>query len=393
MRRAVARRSGGPPRLATGRREGELRRRLDEAEARYRALAEMLPSIPYASALDVQGAFTYVAPQVKRLLGYEPEELLADKRLWLSRVHPDDRSRVLIELVRAHRGGRGFAAEYRMLDREGRVRWVRDEARAVCDPSGRPLFIQGLWTETTGRRRLEGEISGQRRALASSKAQNQEFASVASHELKAPLRRIVNLSELLAARAGPSLDEESRGMLARVSEAAVRMQELMRALAHFAEQEALPAARVNVDAAAVFDRALDELREEIAATGAEIDRGPLPEVWAEPELLERVFYNLLDNALKFRGARTPRVRAWAERAGGEWVISVRDNGIGIAPGQARRVFAMFDRLPTARSAGAGIGLAVCRNIVESFGGRIWVESELGEGATFRFTLPPARSAR
>lgn len=386
-------RAAGRARPASRRRTGEpdLRKRLAAAEAGYAALARSLPLTTYTSALDVQGAFTSMSPQVESLLGYKPEDFLADRRLWMKLVHPEDRQGLLPLLVRAHRGG-GFAAEYRLLDRRGRPRWIRDESRVVRGPGGEALFILGTWTEITGRKDLERETAGQSRALASSRAELEQLVSAASHELNAPLRRIINLGELLLLRCGGRLDAEERGMLERVVSSAGDMHRLVHGLRAYAEGGAARPAPVPVDLQETAARVLSELGESAREAGAEITSGPLPKVLAEPALAASLLRHLLENALKYRGPRPPRVHVSASRSGGRCVISVRDNGIGIHPGQAERVFSVFSRLnPQSGHPGAGLGLAAAKRIVESFGGRIWVESEPGEGSTFSFTLPAAEA--
>jgi PAS domain S-box-containing protein len=357
----------------------------DDAEARYRALTEMLPLVTYVAALDVQGAITRISPQVEALLGFPPEDWLSGPGFWLSRLHPDDRGRVLPLLVRAHRGAAPFVAEYRLLGRDGKARWVRDESRAVRDEGGKPRFIMGTWTEITGLKSAEREAEGQERRLASSQAELAQFVSVAAHELAAPLRRIVNLGELLERRAAGSLDAESRALLGRMTRAAGRMGELLAGLVRYSEWGGAAVNAAAVDAGAALDRALAELGEGRAEA---VTRGRLPAVWADAVLLERVWANLLDNAFKFKGPLPPAVHVSAAREAGDWVFSVRDNGIGIHPRAAQRVFGIFDREdPHGPRPGVGLGLAVCKKLLERMGGRIWVESDPGEGSTFRFTLP------
>lgn len=368
----------------------ELLKRLEAAEARYEALSGMLPLVSYVAPFDVHGAFLSVSPQVEALLGFPPARWVADPRLWLSRLHPEDRVRVLARLASRHRGPGPAAEEYRLLDRQGRPRWVRDESRVVRDAAGRALFIMGTWTELSARKRRERDAAARERRLEAARSELELFVSVASHELAAPLRRIVNLGELLEKRASRRLDEESRGLLRRMRASAARLQELVLALVRYAEQDGGASARERTELDRVLDEALAELAEPARRAGAVVTRGPLPVVWSEPALLGRVLRNLLDNALVHRGPRPPRVRVWAERAGPDWVVSVRDEGPGMDARQARRAFSLFERVEHATpGSGMGLGLAVCRKFVERLGGRIWVESEPGEGATFRFTLPAA----
>lgn len=355
--------------------EKTLQQRLDQAEARYDALVKRLPVVIYTAALDVQAAFTYLSPQVEDLLGYKPEEFISDRALWLKLMPPEDRRRILAALGKAHAGGKRFSAEYRLLHRSGRAAWISDESEVVRDKNGRPLMIQGMWTDITRGKTLAEEAESLRRELASSRSELEQFISIASHELRAPLRRIANLGELLTLRRGDSYAEEERGLLTRIRDSAAAAQELVAGLVAYGETEQrAPLSTVDMNEAA--GRVLAGLSERIRAEEATITCRPLPKVLAVPSLLERVLYHLLDNALKFRGTDPPRIHIWAARSEGLWTISVRDNGAGIPHRRARRIF----------SAGVGMGTAICRKIVERFGGRIWVDSEPGEGSTFHFTL-------
>ncbi len=393
VRQAAARRTKPSPRtrpfrVPAGAAPAALERRLEEAEARYRSLVALLPVVAYVSAFDVQGAFVYVSPQVTELLGYAPAEWIARRGLWLKRMVPADRLRVLPLLGRRRPGG-GFSAEYRLLDRAGRIKWIKDDAVVIRDGAGKPLFTQGIWTDISERKRIEKESAARGRELDSSRSEIAQFISIASHELKAPLRRIVNLSELLAQRAQARLDAAEKALLGRIAESASSMQALVAALVEYGDASGRRPL-VPVDLGRSLDRALEDLAETIAASGARITRGELPRVMAEPVLLATLLRALVDNAIKFKGAEAPRVHVYAERSDGELRVAVRDNGIGIHPGQAHRIFALFDRLhPPERYAGLGVGLAMAKKIVEGFGGRIWVDSAPGDGATIRFTARPA----
>ena len=373
--------------------DDSLRAQLAAAQARYDALTARLPFVVYLSALSVQGAFTAMSPRVQELTGYPPEDWLKDRGLWLRRMHPDDRLAVLPMLVKAHRGGGDFRAEYRLIDRGGRAKWIVDESVTVRGDDGRALFIQGTWRETTERRRLESQVEGRDRALASTRGELEQFVSVASHEFKAPLRRIVNLGELLTRRLLPGLDAESSRALGEMCASAATMQALVAGLVEFAEADrGVPCREVDLDE--TLTRVLEDLKEAVAGSAATVTRGPLPKVWAEPEPLARVLRALLDNALKFRGDAAPRVHISCESSGSHWTVTVRDHGIGLHPRHAERVFGLFDRVRPGARPGLGLGLAVARKIVERAGGRIWVESEPGEGASFRFTMPcPAPEPR
>ncbi|MDE2291258.1 MAG: response regulator, partial [Elusimicrobia bacterium] len=230
--------------------------------------------------------------------------------------------------------------------------------------------------------------------LERSNAELEQFAFVASHDLQEPLRKVVGFCELLEQREAGRLEEESLDCVRRAAASARRMQDMVRGLLALARAARPGEPPAPVDAARALAQALEDLQGEVARTGASVTSGPLPTVLARGPQVSQLFENLVANALKFRGERPCEVRVEARRDGKDgWVFSVRDNGIGIDPRYAERVFGVFERLhPRGRYPGSGIGLAICRKIVESQGGRIWVESAPGAGATFYFTLPAAEAA-
>jgi light-regulated signal transduction histidine kinase (bacteriophytochrome) len=215
-----------------------------------------------------------------------------------------------------------------------------------------------------------------------------QFAYAASHDLRTPLRSISGFAQLLQKKHTGLVDEEASHWIARIVSGANRMERLIEDLLSYARLESQDRNLVSVDCAAVVDDALQLLESEIRETRAEVTSGPLPTITGDQGQLVQLFQNLIGNAIKYHGARPPRVHVSAQRRDGAWVFSVSDNGIGIEPGQHQRIFEIFRRLHTQREyPGTGIGLAVCRRVVERHGGTIWVESEPGQGSTFRFTIP------
>jgi signal transduction histidine kinase len=215
-----------------------------------------------------------------------------------------------------------------------------------------------------------------------------QFAYVASHDLQEPLRMVTTYMQLLAQHNHGQLDAEAQEFMDYAVEGAQRMHALIVDLLSFSRMERQAVEWTETDSEAVLEQALRDLQLRIAESGAVVTHDALPTVTAAPELLRQLLENLLSNALKFRGPEPPRIHLSAQRQGTEWVFSVRDNGIGLDPQHATRIFQMFQRLHTHREyPGTGIGLAICQKIVERHGGRIWVESEPGKGATFWFTLP------
>ncbi len=230
-------------------------------------------------------------------------------------------------------------------------------------------------------RQLKQELAGARNEL-------QQFAYMASHDFREPVRLIAGYVQLLAQRTQGKLDAEAGDLMASALEGVAQMQERMDGLLEYA--------RVTTDGAGfqptaceeVFAEALSSLRQSIEESAAEIHHQNLPVILADASQIRSVFHNLISNALRFRSADPPRVAVRAERSGNEWVFAVQDNGIGLDSQYAGRIFQLFQRLHTRTECpGAGVGLAVVKRIVERHGGRVWVESEPGKGATFYFTIP------
>jgi signal transduction histidine kinase len=224
--------------------------------------------------------------------------------------------------------------------------------------------------------------------LARSNAELEQFAYVASHDLQEPLRKIASFCQLLARRYHGQLDERADQYIDFAVDGAKRMQVLINDLLAFSRVGRQASAHVPLDSADLVADAQANLADLIAESGAEIDVGPLPTVRGERALLTAVFQNLIGNAVKFRGSAPPKVRIAVSPAGDEWEFSVTDNGIGIAPEYADRVFVIFQRLHAKEAyPGTGIGLAMCRKIVEYHGGRIWLDTSFDAGTLVRFTLP------
>jgi light-regulated signal transduction histidine kinase (bacteriophytochrome) len=221
-----------------------------------------------------------------------------------------------------------------------------------------------------------------------------QFAYVASHDLQEPLRMVTIYMQLVVQRYQSQLDAEAQEFIGYAVEGAQRMQALILDLLAYSRVETQREEESETDSEAVLEQVLRDLQLAVAESGAVVTHDPLPLVTAVPGQLRQVLENLLSNAVKFRGPEPPRIHLSAQRQETEWVFSVRDNGIGLDPGQATRIFQMFQRLHTRKEyPGTGMGLAICKKIVERHGGRIWVASEPGQGATFFFTLPAPAQKR
>jgi PAS domain S-box-containing protein len=266
------------------------------------------------------------------------------------------------------------------------------ESRKVLqrDADGWPTGILEINRDVTARRRAEQALEERAQELARSNADLEQFANVASHDLQEPLRMVASYTQLLAKRYGGQLDERADRWIGYAVDGANRMQTLINDLLRYSRVGTRGGELTVVSTEAALAAALANLRLTIREAEAEIVQEPLPQVLGDETQLIQLFQNLIGNAVKFRGKEAPRVEISARRDGDEWTFSVRDNGIGVEQEFAERIFVIFQRLHERdRYAGTGIGLAISKRIVERHGGRIWLESAPGKGATFRFTLHAA----
>ena len=244
-----------------------------------------------------------------------------------------------------------------------------------------------LSVELDERRRAEQRMAQYAAELARSNAELEQFAYVASHDLQEPLRMVASFTQLLARRYRGQLDKDADEFIGFAVDGATRMQSLINDLLAYSRVGTRGEPFAPTDCGAVLQMALDNLARSVQESGAVITHDPLPTVPGDEVQLTQLFQNLIANASKFGGRETPRIHVSAEKQGPQWVFVVRDNGIGIAPEQQERIFMIFQRLHhRSEYPGTGIGLAICKKIVERHGGRIWVESRPGEGATFYFSL-------
>ena len=255
-----------------------------------------------------------------------------------------------------------------------------------------PLIVRAALQE----RQLRQEHRRAQEELLRSNRDLEQFAYVASHDLQEPLRMVAIFTQLLAERFRGKLDEETERYMGFVIEGATRMQGMIEDLLTFSRVGRGGIQRVPTDCQQVLQKALSNLAGAMEESGAVVNWESLPIVIADPALLLQLFQNLVSNGIKFRGSEPPRIDVSARDPGNEWLFAVRDNGIGIAPEYAENIFVIFRRLHTREEyPGNGLGLAICKKVVEQHGGRIWVESEPGQGSTFKFTLPksPLRRER
>jgi chemotaxis family two-component system sensor kinase Cph1 len=249
----------------------------------------------------------------------------------------------------------------------------------------RALLEKGLREQ---RQLAEKKLAEKAEALARSDHDLEQFAYVASHDLQEPLRMVAAYTQLLAERYRGKLDENADKYIGYAVEGALRMRTLILDLLAFSRVGRAETNRKNGECNAALNNALENLRSAIEESAAVVTHDHLPAVAVDPTQLVQLFQNLIGNAIKFRGNEVPAIRVSAKKQDARWLFAVADNGIGVSSQYKDKIFVIFQRLHTREEySGNGVGLAICKKIVEHHGGRIWVESELGCGATFHFTLP------
>jgi signal transduction histidine kinase len=306
----------------------------------------------------------------------------------LDRVHPDDVAAVQLAVKKTLAGKGTFDIDYRVVAADQTVHYLSTRAAVLRDESDQPLRMTGVVHDITERKRVEAVLAQHMKELARSNAELEQFAYVASHDLQEPLRMVASYTQLLARRYRGRLDADADEFVGYAVDGANRMQSLIEDLLSFSRVGTRGRPFDRVEGEAILDQALTQLRLTIDERGAGVTHDPLPSVVGDASQLTQLLQNLIGNAIKFHGQESPRVHVAAQPHDQDWLFSVRDNGIGIDPQFRERIFVIFQRLHSrSEYPGTGIGLAICKKIVERHGGRIWVESEPGRGAVFFFTLP------
>jgi PAS domain S-box-containing protein len=353
---------------------------LQESERRYRELVQNANSAILRWKGD--GTITFFNEFAQAFFGYRPEQIIGEN---VGILVPETESTGgdlsgLVENIVAHpEQYTNFVNEN--ICRDGHRVWVAWTNRPIFDEHGQVVEILAVGGDITERKMIENE-------LRRSNAELEQFAYVASHDLQEPLRVVTGMVQLLEQRYKDRLDDRANEYIRYTVDAAGRMQALINDLLTYSRVGRRGNPPKPVSSQQALETALDNLQMTIRETGAIITYVELPTVRADQLQLTQLFQNLIGNALKFRGERTPEIQIKAKKLSDAWQFSVCDNGIGIEPQYFERIFLVFQRLHSRREYdGTGIGLALCKKIVERHDGRIWVESEPGLGSQFHFTLP------
>lgn len=338
---------------------------------------------------DIATNGLYWSPRFREVIQFAENELEDHYDEWESRLHPADREAV-VSMLNGHLQKQGpYDAEYRLRRRDGTYAWIHAKGQAVWDAQGNPVRMVGSIEDITWRKHAEVERESMIAKLTESNSELERFAYICSHDLQEPLRMITNFSERLEKYLGTALDDKARHYLKYVTDGAGQARQLIGDVLNYARVDHETERLVNIQSEKTLTGVLRDLSTRIEETGASVTHDPLPEVCMQPTHLRQILQNLVGNALKFCG-ETPEVHISAIQEGMMWCFSVRDNGIGIAEEHMQKIFSIFQRLHNReRYPGTGIGLALCKKLVQKYGGRIWVESEVGKGSVFYFTLPPA----
>jgi light-regulated signal transduction histidine kinase (bacteriophytochrome) len=277
-----------------------------------------------------------------------------------------------LELLARHKDGREFPVEISLSPMA----------------SDGDQLVTAIVRDKTDRLATELRLQAAVADLARSNAELEQFAYVASHDLQEPLRMVASYTQLLARRYKGRLDQDADEFIEFAVDGARRMQDLINDLLMYSRVGRFELQPEIVDTGRLTDDVVRDLAAALEESGGRVEHTDLPLVHGDPTQLRQLFQNLIANAVKFHGERQPQVSITATRSDSFWTFAVRDNGIGIEPQYLERIFVLFQRLHTrADYPGTGIGLAICKKIVQRHGGRIWLESQPGQGTTFFFTLP------
>jgi PAS domain S-box-containing protein len=334
---------------------------------------------------DTEGRFLTINKNLEELLGVKNEELIG-------KTDYDIITKELAEYYRANdqkviEEGKAIPIEEEADLIDGHHTFIANKF-PIYDNDGKPYGVGSISTDITKHKLLEKQMKTTMNELKRSNKELERFAYVSSHDLQEPLRMVTLYSQLLEKRYKDSLDADADDFIEYIVDNAKRMKYLIDDLLEYSRVSNQVKEFENIDLEKVLENILSNLSILLVENNADVTYNSLPTIFADKNQMIQVFQNLITNAIKFRGKKPPKIDISAQKGNKEWIFSVKDNGIGINPKHRKQIFEVFKRLHTREEyPGTGIGLSIAQKIIQKHGGRIWVESELGKGSTFFFTIP------
>ncbi|MGE5352659.1 MAG: sensor histidine kinase [Acidobacteriota bacterium] len=363
----------------------ELKKSLSDTSYELASLKYALDEAAIVAITDIKGTITYVNKKFCEISKYSSEELVGQNhRLINSGFHPKEFFR---DMYRTIANGRVWKGQIKNRAKDGSYYWVDTTIVPLTNREGKLSKYLAIRFDITAQKKIEEELVKALLDVEQSNGELEQFAYIASHDLQEPLRMIASYSQLLTRRYEGKLDTKADQYINYITEGVQRMQTLIMDLLHYSRtatsKEDLKPVELNI----VLTEVLTDLKVAIETSHADIKVSPLPTVKANHTQIRQLFQNLIGNAIKFRGDINPVVEVSVMEESDHWLFSIRDNGIGIDPEYSEKIFMLFQRLnDREKYPGTGIGLAVCKKIVERHGGKIWIESEPGKGTEFLFTI-------
>jgi PAS domain S-box-containing protein len=340
---------------------------------------------------DREGTILWINPAFTRMTGYRAEEVIGRNPRLLKSGKQD--RRFYKDLWDTILAGKTWEGELHNRRKDGSLYIEEQIITPVLDARGEISHFVSVTHDITERKKAEIALQQKSEDLERSNRDLEQFAYAASHDLQEPLRTVASYAQLLSRRYSGKLGDDAEEFIRYTVDGAERMKRMITDLLDYSRVGIAGKPVDEVPAQEILEEALENLAAAIRESGARVSADPLPALWVDRAQFVRLFQNLIGDAIKFRGEATPRIHVGVLPQGGAWQFSFSDNGIGIEPQYLERIFGLFQRLHE-RSAfpGTGMGLALCRKIVEQHGGRMWAESTPGEGTTFHFTVPIASGA-
>ena len=357
-----------------------------ESELRFRSISDCAPTGIWV--VNATGECVWLNAHWLTYTGAKLSEQVGDR--WLTSIHAEDRQAIFADYKAAFDAREPFSISYRLRRNDGMYRWHVSNGNPRFGDSGEFLGYVGLVTDEHDLREARQREETLKAELVESNKDLARFASIASHDLQAPLRHIKGFSEILRSDYGDRFDEDGLYLINTLVASSDKLSSLIRDLLEFSVVDQANNPLLPVDTQNCFDQATEHLRSLIAEKQAVLTADSLPMVTGYESLITRLLQNLIGNAIKYHRSGTPEIKITCQPSGDKVQFSISDNGIGIAAENFEKIFEPFKRLHGGKEfSGSGIGLATCKRVIDRLGGRIWVESEPNVGSTFHFTLTPA----